>query len=545
MNPRLRRPAGALLATVLAASVLGVSPAAHAANGTVSGIVTGSAGPLGTVSVSAYVLEGGTWMFAEEGYTSTDENGAYTLSLPPGDYRIGFWDYSGGHVEEFHADSATVEGADTITVGDSGSYDIDATLAEAAHITGKVTSADVALAGIGVVAYQERVYDGVAYWEGVQYADTDGAGNYDLGGLAGGTYRVGFEDQADDATYGSEFFDDQPSVLLAENVVVGAAGTVTGIDAQIALESTITGRVTDSAGAPLEAAYAYAYVQAGDEWDYVDQVATDTSGNYTLDGLGAGTYRVTFGYELSDDYLYESWNDKASIDVADDIVITTPRAVTGVDAQLVAGEHDIKFVEGVTLPVISGTPQVGSTLTASPGTWTPADITASYQWFRGEEEISGATSPAYTLTAADQGHYVWVGVIASYPGYADRFNMSEAVGPVLGAPAVPEVVPVPVPVAAPVPAASQPTLTFPETMKVKGALKVGNKLVLKKYTIAGAGKKATYKFQWYAGKKKIKNATKTKLKLTRALKGKKISVKVTVKTKKSSKTARIKVGKVR
>ena len=55
----------------------------------------------------------------------------------------------------------------------------------------------------------------------------------------------------------------------------------------------------------------------------------------------------------------------------------------------------------------------------------------------------------------------------------------------------------------------------------------------------------TYKFQWFAGTKKIKKATKSKLKVIRAMKGKKLSVKVTGKVGATSKSRKIKVGKVR
>ena len=55
----------------------------------------------------------------------------------------------------------------------------------------------------------------------------------------------------------------------------------------------------------------------------------------------------------------------------------------------------------------------------------------------------------------------------------------------------------------------------------------------------------TYKFQWFAGTKKITKATKSKLKVVRSMKGKKLSVKVTGKAGATSKSVKIKVGKVR
>jgi hypothetical protein len=63
-------------------------------------------------------------------------------------------------------------------------------------------------------------------------------------------------------------------------------------------------------------------------------------------------------------------------------------------------------------PVITGIAQVGETLTATPGEWTPAppSTTASHQWFRCTsssacEPIAGATIKlTYQVNPADQEH---------------------------------------------------------------------------------------------------------------------------------------------
>jgi hypothetical protein len=66
-------------------------------------------------------------------------------------------------------------------------------------------------------------------------------------------------------------------------------------------------------------------------------------------------------------------------------------------------------------PSVSGTATVGSLLTCSSGSWTgepelalavgwPLTTPFSYQWLRDGAAIAGATSPAYTVQAADVGH---------------------------------------------------------------------------------------------------------------------------------------------
>jgi len=63
------------------------------------------------------------------------------------------------------------------------------------------------------------------------------------------------------------------------------------------------------------------------------------------------------------------------------------------------------------MPTISGTPQIGQTLTVSNGSWNgPGTITYTYQWFRCDATggscaaITGATGKTYTLTSSDIGH---------------------------------------------------------------------------------------------------------------------------------------------
>src|SRR5687768_14450796 len=103
MHSRLRRPAVALLTTTLAASVLGIAPAAHAADGTLSGTVTGSVSDAGLPGVEVPIFQYNDddmyWEAVE--YVDTDVNGAWSVSLPEGGYRLGFDDYRGAHIGEY------------------------------------------------------------------------------------------------------------------------------------------------------------------------------------------------------------------------------------------------------------------------------------------------------------------------------------------------------------------------------------------------------------------------------------------------------------
>ncbi len=69
-------------------------------------------------------------------------------------------------------------------------------------------------------------------------------------------------------------------------------------------------------------------------------------------------------------------------------------------------------------PSVSGNFVVGSTVTASPGTWTPTPSSFTYFWHRADDavgtnlqEISTATGATYTLDPADAAKYIQAGVI--------------------------------------------------------------------------------------------------------------------------------------
>jgi hypothetical protein len=66
---------------------------------------------------------------------------------------------------------------------------------------------------------------------------------------------------------------------------------------------------------------------------------------------------------------------------------------------------------------VTGSRNVGQTLTADPGVWAPAETTFTYQWLRSGHTIPGATSASYELVAADYGTKIDVKVTGSATGY--------------------------------------------------------------------------------------------------------------------------------
>ena len=93
--------------------------------------------------------------------------------------------------------------------------------------------------------------------------------------------------------------------------------------------------------------------------------------------------------------------------------------VTDATSKTAKIEHDVVVASAPTpkptntaLPTISGTPQQGSTLTESDGTWTGSPTSYSYQWLTCDSAgancttASGETAKTYILDAGDVGHTI-------------------------------------------------------------------------------------------------------------------------------------------
>ncbi|MEV7699585.1 hypothetical protein AB0O62_23975 [Streptomyces sp. NPDC086779] len=173
--------------------------------------------------------------------------------------------------------------------------------------------------------------------------------------------------------------------------------------------------------------------------------------------------------------------------------------VTGTSAAVVVAEGAAP--KATTAPKVTGTVKVGSRLTAGPGVWSPAATSYTYQWKADGKAVTGATASAYTVPASLLGKKISVTVTARRTGHTAGIATTAAVTVAKGA---------------------APKATKAPT--VSGTAKVGKVLKAARGTWTPAP--SSYTYQWYAGGKAIKGATKTSLTLRTAQKGKKITVKV-------------------
>ena len=153
------------------------------------------------------------------------------------------------------------------------------------------------------------------------------------------------------------------------------------------------------------------------------------------------------------------------------------------------------------VPSISGTPQLGRTLTAVTGTWSPTPDVLRFQWFRSGTAITGATGKTYTLVAADYGKTMTLKVTGSKAGYPSATRTSAATT-----------------------AVKPGTLTAPAPT-ISGTAKVGSTLTAVPGTWGPAPVTLTY--QWKANGVAITGATAATYKPVAANVGKTLTVTVT------------------
>jgi hypothetical protein len=78
----------------------------------------------------------------------------------------------------------------------------------------------------------------------------------------------------------------------------------------------------------------------------------------------------------------------------------------------------------IATPTITGVLEVGSVLTASPGSWGPAPVDLSFQWNRAGVAIPGADESTYELQPTDAGASVTVTVTGQKDGYTSKSRTS-------------------------------------------------------------------------------------------------------------------------
>ena len=152
--------------------------------------------------------------------TFTNTNGGYTLTVPPGDYYLEFFDITHGHEFEWYHDQPHPTGNTLTTVTAPATADEDLIPLHgtaAGTLTDATTSAP--LPGIWVAVM------GATDGHGVAGTTTDSAGHYTLPGLDLGDYYLVFIDPTGRHDY--EFHDNTPDIGAATPITITGSLTTT------------------------------------------------------------------------------------------------------------------------------------------------------------------------------------------------------------------------------------------------------------------------------------------------------------------------------
>ena len=305
---------------------------------------------------------------------------------------------------------------------------------------------DAADATSGIASVRYRV--GTGTW-----SDYEGAFVLD----SVGTFRI--ESIVEDAAGNSTTAVDHVTIVDESSPVVTLESSVAAVDNWIPAGATISLSAEDESGvATIE------YRRAGSDWQAysapialaagrytVSYRATDTVGNaspiFTKQVWIDGTAPVTTPHVAANPGSRDRFDVGFTTVDTDSGVARTEYRLDGGDWTTVDGSvtvqgygahrvdyrsvdkvgntettktvsvsiADVTTLVNYSVPTITGTISVGSTLTASTGTWNTTGLDFEYQWLRNGVAIAGADASTYVVAIADIGKKLSVQVIASKP----------------------------------------------------------------------------------------------------------------------------------
>ena len=397
-------------------ALLVLAPVAVAAGtGSIEGTVTESAHKaLANVSVTVYNSNE-----ESEGFASTNASGEYTVSgLSGGHYKVGFSDQP-TYTDQYYNKQSSFEGASLVSVTEGNATSgIDAEMLQPGKITGRVTSSGgVPIANVNIDLYNNSFN----IYEPAKFAETNANGEYTIEGLAEGEYKIDFSPE--NSTYLPQYYSGQTSLTSANPIFVTAGATTAGINARLVEGAKISGVVTDAYSHGRLAKIGVIASSPGGERTF-GYSETNANGEYTITGLSTGSYKVGFSWEFSEaefkacehaprcppKYITQYFNNQPSEATANPVTAAVGTIASGINAAMVPSAPF-----NTAAPSVSGIATTGSLLSCASGSWTgenelvlsagwPLASPFSYQWLRDGAPIAGATSPAYTVQAADVGH---------------------------------------------------------------------------------------------------------------------------------------------
>ena len=294
--------------------------------------------PIADANIYASLIDG-----RGNAWTNTDSGGRYTLpGVPSGavDIRV----QAHGYIEEHLR--LRVEGAERLTGA-------DIELGTGASISGRVVDAET---GVPISRVHVRVETNNG--DCCNGSDTDFDGRYEIAGLAPGTYFVKAEGGR--GGYMGVFYGGALDWDGATPVTVTRTSPATGIDFQLELGTSITGRVVDAeTGQPVSRVHVFADANTGRGGGNGSD--TDFDGRYEISGLAPGTYFVKAEGERRG-YMRVYYGGALGWNGATPVTVTRTSPATGIDFQLDTGTS----ITGRVVDAETGQPVAGAEVYAGP-----------------------------------------------------------------------------------------------------------------------------------------------------------------------------------
>lgn len=380
-------------------------PDSTTAIGSIQGTVTGPEGaPLADIEVELLrAAVTGEWLSLYT--TTTDVRGNYTIEpLTPGAFRLGFRDPSNRYGQQYYSGSVTLAGAAAISINGNRVTGVDAQLAAAGGVSGKVSNRQAPLHAIGIFAQAGEEWQIAKTFTAEEMAQPEEQQGYTALGLPPGIYRVCAYTLTLAATplTGPCYDRISAGVAWAVDVTVTAGSVVTGIDVTdqgLRDLAAIRGTLRDGKGTRLAGMKATAYQPSGDwqdEWEEQQTAVTDAEGVYELVGLVPDTYLVRF-WDSQGAYVAKYYGGGGTPSHAQVIPLGPSEQREGVDDYLSPGgiiTGAISFAEQ-TLPPTATVYAFPAVETLS-GAWSyPGDYDPS----RGAYRIGGLPPGVYLVGA--------------------------------------------------------------------------------------------------------------------------------------------------
>ncbi len=200
------------------------------------------------------------------------------------------------------------------------------TIAASGFIHGTVTdSLGAPIPDVRVCAYDlNNVY--------ISRGWTNAAGEYGIGGMVAGSYKILFDPTATTGNYLIEWYNNQPSFNAGGSVAVTLNNVIEGINAQLNPGGMVSGRVMAEGGAPLEGVAVTAWMENG--FYGLWYAETDANGDYRVQGLPAGNVRLM--YSLSG-YPQKFYGNVYTLETGTNVPVTIGTETTGINMVLEKG----------------------------------------------------------------------------------------------------------------------------------------------------------------------------------------------------------------